>query len=62
MPSNGLRKVYGATPAAAGIDTLLYWETGKSGWRSADRLLRQAYPAVEKSVISPNALYGAMAI
>jgi hypothetical protein len=49
-------------PDAAGIDTLMFWETGASGWRAADGWLRQKYPRAIKSVVSPNSLYGAMAI
>jgi hypothetical protein len=49
-------------PIAAGIDTLLHWATAESGWRPCDCRLRRKYPSVQKSVISPNSLYGAMAI
>jgi len=47
---------------ALGVDTLLSWSSYKGGWRSVDKYLRRAYPNVKNSVISPNALYGAMAL
>ena len=49
-------------PVAAGIDTLLHWSTGKSGTRPCDLFLRAKYPAAKNSVMTPNSLYGAMAI
>jgi hypothetical protein len=49
-------------PIAAGIDTLLHWATTESGWRPCDYRLRRKYPSMQKSVIAPNSLYGAMAI
>ena len=52
----------GGHPFAAGIDTLTALSTGPSGWRPADRWLREQYPQVVNSVISPNSLYGAMAL
>jgi hypothetical protein len=51
-----------ATPVAANIDSLLHWSTGATGWRKADEWLRTKYPDVRSSVVSPNALYGAMTI
>ena len=45
-----------------GIDTLTKWATSHSGWRPADHWLRNTYPAVAPSVVSPNALYGSMVI
>ena len=45
-----------------GIDTLLTWELGKSGWRGADVALRKQYPEVQKSVASSNSLYGSMSV
>lgn len=54
------RACKGAAPCAAGIDALLHWSDAEGGWRPADRALRAAYPAVARSVLSPNALYGAM--
>lgn len=47
---------------AAGIDTLTEWNDGPSGWRPADRWLRDRYPAVSGSVIAPNSLFGAMLV
>jgi hypothetical protein len=44
------------------MDTLMFWETGPSGWRAADTWLRTRYAAIMKSVVAPNSLYGAMAI
>ena len=49
-------------PLAAGIDTLLHWSDGPSGWRPADRWLIETYSATAKSVVSPNGLFGAMAV
>ena len=47
----------------AGVDTLTCWSTGPSGWRPADRWMRQQYPAdVARSVTSPNSLYGSMSL
>jgi hypothetical protein len=47
---------------AAGIDTLTEWNSGDGGWRPADLWLRAKYPAVAKSVVSPNSIYGSMAV
>ncbi|WP_029007535.1 DUF429 domain-containing protein [Azospirillum halopraeferens] len=55
-------KVDGRAPDAAGIDTLLYWETGRCGWRQADRWLKQRYPDVRGSVFSANSALGCMAV
>src|SRR3954465_8563403 len=49
-------------PMAAGLDALLYWSDEPIAWRPADRLLRTAYPRARSSVVSPNGLFGAMAI
>jgi len=51
-------------PAAIGVDTLTCWSTGPSGWRPADRWLREheQYRQVGASVASSNSLYGAMSI
>jgi hypothetical protein len=49
-------------PAAAGIDAMLFWETGPSGWRAADKSLKARYSAVEKSIVSSNSAFGAMAV
>lgn len=45
-----------------GVDTLTCWGTGPHGWRPADRWLRHRYPEVQKSIVAPNSLYGAMSI
>ncbi|MDO8717239.1 MAG: DUF429 domain-containing protein, partial [Dehalococcoidales bacterium] len=45
-----------------GVDTLTCWGTGKSGWRPADRWLQEQYAPVQKSVINPNYLSGAMTL
>lgn len=45
-----------------GIDTLAAWSAGISGWRSADIWLRESYPDVRNSIVSPNGLYGSMAL
>jgi hypothetical protein len=52
----------GRTPDAAGIDTLLFWQTTRSGWRGADEYLRDRYPARRNSVLCSNGLYGSMAV
>lgn len=49
-------------PLGCGIDTLLYWQSTPSGWRGADRYLRQRYPHCAKSVVSSNGLYGSMSV
>jgi len=49
-------------PIAAGIDTLLHWATSKSGMRPCDWKLRTKYRIMKNSIMSPNSLYGAMAI
>jgi hypothetical protein len=49
-------------PVAAGVDTLLHWSDGPSGWRPADRWLRKNHPKSAPSVASANSLYGAMAV
>ena len=46
----------------AGIDTLLSWSTGPSGWRPMDKDLWLKYPKARKSILSSNSLYGAMGI
>ena len=38
------------------------WSTGRCGWRPADRWLRGQYPRVANSVVSPNSLFGSMAL
>ncbi len=45
-----------------GVDTLSCWCTGSAGWRPADLWLRERYPAVIKSIMSPNTLSGSMCI
>ena len=52
----------GTTPAAAGIDTLLFWQTTPSGWRGADEYLRRRYPGSRSSVLCSNGLYGSMSV
>lgn len=47
---------------AAGVDTLTEWNSGVGGWRPADSWLRKKYPDMSKSVVSPNSLYGSMAV
>jgi hypothetical protein len=51
-----------STLLALGVDTLTCWSTGRCAWRPADRWLRSRYPAVVKSVVSPNGLYGSMGL
>lgn len=51
-----------APAAGIGVDTLTEWDTGSAGWRAADRWLRANYPGIQKSVISPNAIFGAMCL
>jgi len=47
---------------AAGLDTLTEWNTGVGGWRPADSWLREKYAGVRNSVLSPNAIFGSMAV
>lgn len=47
---------------AVGIDTLTCWSTGPSGWRPADRRLRNCYKHIKKSVISANSLRCSMGL
>lgn len=47
---------------AIGIDTLTLLSTGDSGWRPADRWLRNRYSGIRNSVINPNYLQGSMAL
>jgi len=48
--------------SALGVDTLTCWSTGRGGWRPADRWLRQQYPEVRNSVVTPNGLFGSMGL
>ena len=57
-----LKQLGDQRPAAAGIDTLLCWQTGPGGWREPDKLLRKRYPKVMNSVVAPNSLFGSMAV
>ena len=57
-----IKKLDNQKPDAAGLDTFLYWETGNSGWREADRWLRDKYSAVRNSVLSSNSAAGAMSV
>nr|WP_298746281.1 DUF429 domain-containing protein [uncultured Brevundimonas sp.] len=52
----------GRRPDGAGIDTLLFWQTTRSGWRGADEYLRARFPARRNSVLCSNGLYGSMAV
>ncbi len=45
-----------------GVDTLTEWSLGSAGWRPADTWLRQTYPAVRNSVVSPNSIFGSMCL
>ena len=47
---------------AIGVDTLVHWAAGPSGWRPADRWLRKRYPPVQSSVIPANSLYGSATV
>ena len=57
-----LEAIEATAPLAVGVDSLTCWGTGRSGWRPADRWLRAQYPAVARSVASPNSLYGSMSL
>jgi len=48
--------------AAIGIDTLAGWGTGPSGWRGADLWLRRKYRPIQRSIVSPNGLFGSMGL
>lgn len=47
---------------AIGVDTLTCWSTGESGWRPADRWLKEHYPITTNSVLSANSLSGSMGL
>jgi Protein of unknown function (DUF429) len=57
-----VNKSLGEEVAAAGIDTLLFWQTTTAGWRGADEYLKDTYRECRNSVSSSNSLYGAMAV
>jgi hypothetical protein len=57
-----IERLAGEAPKAAGLDTFLFWETGKGGWRGADLWLRKQYPVVKSSVLSSNSAHGSMSI
>ena len=46
-------------PLGLGIDAPMWWSASESGWRMADRRLRERYPAASRSVLSVNSLRGA---
>ncbi|HEX2081395.1 MAG TPA: DUF429 domain-containing protein [Longimicrobium sp.] len=50
----------GGRIVAAGVDTLTEWNSGRGGWRPADKWLRRTYPAVRQSVKAPAGLRGSM--
>ncbi len=45
-----------------GIDTLLSWSVYEAGWRPMDWYIKHHYPNVQNSVVSPNSLFGSMAL
>lgn len=45
-----------------GVDTLTCWSTGHSGWRPADRWLRERYTTIQNSIASANSLFGSMGL
>ena len=45
-----------------GVDTIVCWATGKSGWRPADKWLINRYPGAAGSVMAPNSIFGAMPV
>jgi len=47
---------------ALGVDTLTCWSTGESGWRPADRWLRNKYKVIGNSIASANSLFGSMGL
>jgi hypothetical protein len=49
-------------PVAAGIDTLLFWQSTKAGWRGADHFLRKRYPQCQSSIMAANSMYGSMSV
>ena len=49
-------------PRAIGVDSLMSWATGPSGWRPMDRALREEYPKVLKSVLSSNSAFGSFVV
>jgi hypothetical protein len=55
-------KLLDHAPSAAGIDTFLFWEASRCGWRSADIWLKSQYPQVQDSVFCSNSARGSMAV
>jgi hypothetical protein len=47
---------------AVGVDSMTEWSSGASGWRSADIWLKDTYPDVTHSVVSPNSAFGSMSV
>ncbi len=48
--------------SALGVDTPTCSSTGLGGWKLAVRWLRQKYPEVRNSVVTPNGLFGSMGL
>lgn len=58
-----IRLILGETSLVGlGVDTLTCWSTGASGWRPADRWLRNKYKKIKNSIVSPNGLFGSMGL
>lgn len=48
--------------AILSVDTLTQWSTGTSGWRPADRWLKNKYKEITHSIASANSLFGSMGL
>ncbi len=46
----------------AGLDTFTKWDTGKGGWRPADKYLKFRYNKSYDNILSPNSAQGSMSI
>ena len=50
------------SPLGVGIDAPLWWSSGLSGWRHADRWLICQYPKAKKTVMPINSIRGALLV
>ena len=57
-----MREIDGEVPQAAGIDAPLWWSSGSSGLRDADRRLHARYPAARQSILAVNSLWGSVLV
>ena len=55
-----IQEVDGEAPQAAGIDAPIWWSSGSSGLRDADRRLHARYPAAH--ILAVNSLWGSVLV